>query len=94
MDVVVCKLPKKRKFDPSELEETDNNTVCVTMPPVLHLLQAVDYSVKDEEIPRKQTMIDLSEWRDHRVLAKQLDRYYPGVIRQASGTDVSCNLQY
>lgn len=36
--------------------------------------------------------IDLSEWRDHRVLAKQRGLYVPGVIRQADGCKVVVEL--
>lgn len=46
---------------------------------------AVDYSLRDEPLrsrPRPATVaIDLSEWRDHRVLALRDSYYYPGVIR-------------
>lgn len=46
---------------------------------------AVDYSVREESLrsrPRPATVaIDLSEWRDHRVLALRDSYYYPGVIR-------------
>nr|XP_031836030.1 putative transcription factor capicua isoform X2 [Nomia melanderi] len=125
------KLPKKRKFDPSELEEMDktsnvtsniNNMVNIRTPnmPLLQssLVQqstlarqspqqqesdcyqvssahsvvilppqstAVDYSLREEPLrsrPRPATVaIDLSEWRDHRVLALRDSYYYPGVIR-------------
>ncbi|XP_050672415.1 uncharacterized protein LOC126970509 [Leptidea sinapis] len=36
--------------------------------------------------------IDLSEWRDHRVLAKQRGIYIPGVIRQVDGCKVIVEL--
>lgn len=36
--------------------------------------------------------IDLSEWREHRVLAKQRGLYIPGVIRQAEGCRVIVEL--
>ncbi|XP_026824235.1 protein capicua homolog isoform X2 [Ooceraea biroi] len=129
------KLPKKRKFDPSELEEMDktsnvtsniNNMVSIrapTMPlagqpPALgqqsslpttttsrqspqqqesdcyqmssaHSVvvlppqsTAVDYSLREEPLrSRPRLAIDLSEWRDHRVLALRDSYYYPGVIR-------------
>ncbi|XP_032676177.1 protein capicua homolog isoform X5 [Odontomachus brunneus] len=129
------KLPKKRKFDPSELEEMDktsnitsniNNMVNIRAPgmslgqptlgPQSNLLTtttrqspqqqesdcyqvssahsvvvlppqstAVDYSLREEPLrsrPRPATVvIDLSEWRDHRVLALRDSCYYPGVIR-------------
>nr|XP_012147638.1 PREDICTED: protein capicua homolog isoform X2 [Megachile rotundata] len=126
------KLPKKRKFDPSELEEMDktsnvtsniNNMVNIRAPNMplgqSGLVQqstiatrqspqqqesdcyqvssahsvvvlppqstAVDYSVREEPLrshPRPATVaIDLSEWRDHRVLALRDSYYYPGVIR-------------
>ncbi|XP_076650659.1 putative transcription factor capicua isoform X1 [Halictus rubicundus] len=127
------KLPKKRKFDPSELEEMDktsnvtsniNNMVNIRTPNMLlgqpSLVQqstlarqspqqqesdcyqvssghsvvilppqstAVDYSLREEPLrsrPRPATVtIDLSEWRDHRVLALRDSYYYPGVIRNA-----------
>lgn len=45
----------------------------------------MDYSLREEPIrsrPRPATVvIDLSEWRDHRVLALRDSCYYPGVIR-------------
>lgn len=48
---------------------------------------AVDYSLREEPLrsrPRPATVtIDLSEWRDHRVLALRDSYYYPGVIRNA-----------
>nr|XP_050864104.1 protein capicua homolog isoform X2 [Vespula vulgaris] len=123
------KLPKKRKFDPSELEEMDkcsnvtsnvNNMINTRAPNVsiACLVQhssltnrqspqqqeadcyqmstpsvvvlppqstAVDYSLREEPMrarPRPATVaIDLSEWRDHRVLALRDSCYYPGVIR-------------
>ncbi|XP_026669551.1 putative transcription factor capicua isoform X6 [Ceratina calcarata] len=126
------KLPKKRKFDPSELEEMDktsnvtsniNNMMNMRTPNLPFsqsgLVQhstlathqspqhqesdcyqissassvvvlppqstAVDYSVREEPLrsrPRPATVaIDLSEWRDHRVLALRDSYYYPGVIR-------------
>lgn len=94
----VRKVPKKRKFDLSELEESDN-IACVPVSVVQSTLSApqiaaVDYScsvrsIEDEQVLRKQIDIDLSEWCDHRVLAKQGDWYFPGVIRQATGTNVS-----
>lgn len=141
------KLPKKRKFDPSELEETDNPIVSenhnmssvVVMPPQS---MAVDYSYigssKYQEDERRTTNydsppviniedrsemilssemvlsseneispeesnivmlsvadlnlsrrvngrsdIDLREWMDHRVLAKNDQVYLPGKIRRA-----------
>ncbi|XP_061927814.1 putative transcription factor capicua isoform X12 [Apis cerana] len=124
------KLPKKRKYDLSELEEMDkssnvtrtvNNMVNIRAPnmPLSQsgLVQqstsatrqspqqqesdcyqvssahsvvvlppqstAVDYSVREEPLrPRPRPVaIDLSEWRDHRVLALRDSYYYPGVIR-------------
>ncbi|XP_020282979.1 putative transcription factor capicua isoform X3 [Pseudomyrmex gracilis] len=128
------KLPKKRKFDPSELEEMDkisnvtsniNNMVNIRTPGMLLGVQpglvqqtnlptttsrqspqqqesdcyqvssahssvvvlppqstAVDYSLREEPSrSRPRLAIDLSEWRDHRVLALRDSYYYPGVIR-------------
>lgn len=101
MDMGVRKLPKKRKFDPSELE-LDNITTTtttatyipvsvvqsvvsvVTAPPQA---TAVDYSFVPNN--NKQNSVDLSEWCDHRVLAKQGDWYYPGVITEANGSNVN-----
>ncbi|XP_033211435.1 protein capicua homolog isoform X4 [Belonocnema kinseyi] len=132
------KLPKKRKFDPSELEEMDTSNVTCNLnnmisiratnqpinshstlvhsamslphpqPQQSQLQQvdcfqmasgqsvvvlppqstAVDYSLR-EESPRSRprpapVAIDLSEWRDHRVLALRDSGYYPGVIRNAT----------
>lgn len=43
---------------------------------------AVDYSLREEPLrSRPRLAIDLSEWRDHRVLALKDSYYYPGVIR-------------
>ncbi|XP_011629642.1 putative transcription factor capicua isoform X2 [Pogonomyrmex barbatus] len=127
------KLPKKRKFDLSELEEMDktsnvtsniNNMVnirgptmplggqsvlgqqpslstttsrqspqqqesdCYQIPPAHSVVvlppqnTAVDYSLREEPSrSRPRLAIDLSEWRDHRVLALRDSYYYPGVIR-------------
>lgn len=99
----VRNLPKKRKFDPSELEEIER----------MHNPQPIEYQ---QQIPTIQTVpqpspivqhpspptepkqysifpnIDLSEWRDHRVLAKQRGIYIPGVIRQADGCKVIVEL--
>lgn len=89
MDMGVRKLPKKRKFDPSELEE--NTPVSYVPVSVVQTVMsapqaiAVDYSCPSN----RQNIVDLSEWCDHRVLAKQGDWYYPGVIREASGSNVS-----
>lgn len=39
--------------------------------------------------------IDLNEWKDHRILAKQNNLYLPGVIRQANGqNEVWVDLDY
>ncbi|XP_011703161.1 PREDICTED: protein capicua homolog isoform X4 [Wasmannia auropunctata] len=129
------KLPKKRKFDPSELEEMDktsnvtsniNNMVHIRAPTAMPLCgsqpvlsqqsnlptitsrqspqqqesdcyqvpsahsvvvlppqsTAVDYSLREEPSrSRPRLAIDLSEWRDHRVLALRDSYYFPGVIR-------------
>lgn len=92
MDVGVRKLPKKRKFDLSELE---NTAVCAPVSVVQSIVTtvpqaaAVDYSVRlEESIINKNSAVDLSEWCDHRVLAKQGDWYHPGVIRDANETEV------
>lgn len=98
MDMGVRKLPKKRKFDPSELEE--NNLQAAGIPvsvvqctSIMSAPQAtaVDYSCPPSNNTNncKQNVVDLSEWCDHRVLARQGDWYYPGVIRDASGSTVS-----
>lgn len=53
---------------------------------------AVDYSLREEpQRPRARppaVSIDLSEWRDHRVLALRDSRYYPGVIRKANNDEI------
>lgn len=100
MEMCVRMLPKKRKFDPSEYEKPETNAGCVPVSvvqsnvPMPSQITAVDYSrslrpVEEEIRPRNPTVIDLSEWCDHRVLSKQGDWYYPGVIRQAVGSEVS-----
>ena len=53
---------------------------------------AVDYSLR-EESPRSRprpafVAIDLSEWRDHRVLALRDSGYYPGVIHNAGHGEI------
>lgn len=88
MDMGVRKLPKKRKFDPSELEESNSTATYIPVSVVQSAppqATAVDYSCPTN----KQNTVDLSEWCDHRVLAKQGDWYYPGVIREARGSNVS-----
>lgn len=53
---------------------------------------AVDYSLREEPLrsrPRPATVaIDLSEWRDHRVLALRDSYYCPGVIRNVVHGDI------
>lgn len=98
----VRKLPKKRKFDPSELEEHNTSTTASYIPvSVVQTIMsapppqaiAVDYSCPpvsvNKQQQQQQNSLDLSEWCEHRVLAKQGDWYYPGVIREASGSNVS-----
>ncbi|XP_067209747.1 protein capicua homolog isoform X3 [Linepithema humile] len=131
--ITAKKLPKKRKFDPSELEEIDkisnvssniNNMINIRAPTIplggqpalgqqsslsttttsrqspqqqesdyqvssAHSVvvlppqsTAVDYSLREEPLrSRPRLTIDLTEWRDHRVLALRDSYYYPGVIR-------------
>lgn len=140
--ITAKKLPKKRKFDPSELEEMEKastimsiqktepnpepqdltqniRTQGVVMPPQS---AAVDYSLfiktespcqrrqtdeKPEDlqqmrlddgrrllsVPRNDS-IDLSEWCEHRVLAKRDKVYLPGVIRRAEGSDLWVEFDY
>ncbi|CAH0562237.1 unnamed protein product [Brassicogethes aeneus] len=114
MDMVVRKLPKKRKFDPSELEENTITTtnlpataaVCIPVSVVQSITSAppqstaVDYScpqrlMQDEvnyKQNQRQNLCDLSEWCDHRVLARQGDCYYPGVIRKATNSNIMVEL--
>lgn len=96
MEMGVRKLPKKRKFDPSELEENNPQAACIPVSVVqctsvmsAPQATAVDYSCPQNNSNIKHNVIDLSEWCDHRVLARQGDWYYPGVIREASGSNVS-----
>ncbi|XP_026735317.1 putative transcription factor capicua isoform X3 [Trichoplusia ni] len=98
----VRNLPKKRKFDPSVLEEMNcgnNNTVNAPLPveyqphyqqPVMQPSPIVQHPSPPSEMKSyiSYPNIDLSEWRDHRVLAKQRGLYVPGVIRQAEGCKV------
>lgn len=103
----VRNLPKKRKFDPSVLEEmscANNNTVNAPLPAeyqpqyqqsVLQPSPIVQRSSPPSEMKpyiNSYPNIDLSEWRDHRVLAKQRGLYVPGVIRQAEGCKVVVEL--
>ncbi|KAL4716231.1 hypothetical protein ACJJTC_004725, partial [Scirpophaga incertulas] len=98
----VRNLPKKRKFDPSELEEIERN--CVTNATITsHALEFQQQTIQPSPVVQRSSPptehksfsvhypnIDLSEWRDHRVLAKQrgVSVYVPGVIRQADGCKV------
>lgn len=102
----VRNLPKKRKFDPSQLEEIERN--CSNGAPASGSL-TVEYHqphyqtsiLRPSPIPPRQASpadtkpvlqypnIDLSEWRNHRVLAKRRGSYLPGVIRQAESSKVS-----
>ncbi|XP_060516322.1 putative transcription factor capicua isoform X3 [Cylas formicarius] len=104
MEMGVRKLPKKRKFDPSELDENQAQA-CIPVSVVQSVASippqatAVDYSCPARinlcEEPtilkqiNKQINVDLSEWCEHRVLAKQGDFYYPGVIREATGSTIT-----
>ncbi|KAL3290368.1 hypothetical protein HHI36_023710 [Cryptolaemus montrouzieri] len=103
MDMCVRKLPKKRKFDPSELEENNVQNLGIPVSVVQSVITipqatAVDYSCPsrlNEDITfqaNKTNIVDLSEWCDHRVLAKQGDWYYPGVIRNANGSNITVAL--
>jgi len=50
---------------------------------------AVDYSLREEPLrSRPRLAIDLSEWRDHRVLALRDSYYYPGVIRNVVNGEI------
>lgn len=98
----VRNLPKKRKFDPSELEEIERNcanTIPISAPAPM----SIDYQQQSYQNSMVQPSsilvnrhspstekpymhypnIDLAEWKDHRVLAKQRGLYLAGVIRQA-----------
>ncbi|CAH1158712.1 unnamed protein product [Phyllotreta striolata] len=108
MDMGVRKLPKKRKYDPSELEKSNSQTACIPVSVVqctsvmsAPQATAVDYSfptkTSTQEEPHtqtscKQNVIDLSEWCDHRILARQGDWYYPGVIKEANGSTIAVAL--
>lgn len=102
MEMGVRKLPKKRKFDPSELEDNNTAAVCIPVPVVQSAPQstAVDYScptrtLQDDHFKhsvKPQVFVDLSEWIGHRVLAKQGDWFYQGVIHSANGSNVSYTL--
>lgn len=89
--VTVRKLPKKRKFDPSELEEIErscanNNglvTVAAEFQPQNQVIQEHRRSVSPIQNNSGYPCVDLSEWSDYRVLAKQRGLYLPGVIKQA-----------
>lgn len=109
MQAPVRNLPKKRKFDPSVLEEmvqttcANNNTVTIPPPMEYHpsyqrtLLQPSPI-IQRQSPPQDikpfslYPNIDISEWRDHRVLAKHRGIYIPGVIRQAEGCKVNVEL--
>lgn len=104
----VRNLPKKRKYDPSSHEEQTNvNNNTVPAPQVIEyqpqsyqrtVLQPSPIIAQHPSPPTERPLfsiypnIDLSEWRDHRVLAKQRGYYVPGVIRQAEGCKVIVEL--
>ncbi|KAH1022985.1 hypothetical protein HUJ04_012281 [Dendroctonus ponderosae] len=85
MDMGVRKLPKKRKFDPSELDEggQPNSCIAVSVVQTLPNVTTTEYPYNQQKVPPAPPPVDLSEWCDHRVLAKQGDWYLPGVIRDA-----------
>lgn len=105
----VRNLPKKRKFDPSSLEEMqqtcpNNNTINTSTASVLDFHNYQRPVLQPSPIVRQSPPqdvkpffiqypnIDLSEWRDHRVLAKQRGFYVPGAIRHAEGCKVTVEL--
>lgn len=96
MDMGVRKLPKKRKFDPSELDEGVQPSTCIAVSVVQTLpsVTTTDYHFNHQKHPVAPLLppVDLSEWCDHRVLAKQGDWYLPGVIREAGVDSVSQNI--
>lgn len=96
MEMGVRKLPKKRKFDPSELDEGGQTSSCIPVSVVqtVPVVAAVDYSYSVRPPPQppqppQPPPVDLSEWCDHRVLAKQGDWYFPGVIREAGANTIT-----
>lgn len=91
MDMGVRKLPKKRKFDPSELDEVGQPSSCIAVSVVQTLpnFTTTDYAYNQQKVPPAPPPVDLTEWCDHRVLAKQGDGYFPGVIREAGVDSVS-----
>ncbi|KAG5896686.1 hypothetical protein JTB14_002533 [Gonioctena quinquepunctata] len=106
MEMGVRVLPKKRKFDPSELEDSAPQTAYIPVSVVqcTSIMSAPQATAVDYSCPQRVTQademyeqknckqnIDLSEWCDHRVLSKQGDWYYPGVIREAKGSNVDKN---
>lgn len=96
MDMGVRKLPKKRKFDPAELDEGVQPSTCIAVSVVqTHpSVTTTDYHFNHQKHPVAPLLppVDLSEWCDHRVLAKQGDWYLPGVIREAGVDSVSQNI--
>lgn len=97
MEMVVRKLPKKRKFDPAELDEAGQTSSCIPVSvvqtaPAGTPITAVDYSYGLRAPHPAPLPVDLSEWRDHRVLAKQGDWYIPGVIREAGPKTITVAL--
>lgn len=93
MEMGIRKLPKKRKFDLSELDEGGQPSSCIAVSVVQTLpsVTSVDYPYipYNQRMPPAPPPVDLSEWCDHRVLAKQGDWYLPGVIREAGVDSVS-----
>ncbi|XP_050314049.1 protein capicua homolog isoform X2 [Anthonomus grandis grandis] len=103
MDMGVRRLPKKRKFDPSELDEGNetNNCIAVSVVQTLTSATTIDYisntslnnsinSQRNSPVPRP--LVDLSEWEDHRVLAKHGDCYVPCKICQAGNNSITVEL--
>ncbi|XP_066158424.1 protein capicua homolog isoform X3 [Euwallacea fornicatus] len=95
MDMGVRKLPKKRKFDPSELDEgvqhQSNPSTCIAVSVVQTLpsVTTTEYSFNNQKAPLPPPLVELSEWCNHRVLAKQGDWYLPGVIKEAGGDAIT-----
>ncbi|XP_076261582.1 putative transcription factor capicua isoform X1 [Rhynchophorus ferrugineus] len=98
MEMGVRKLPKKRKFDPSELDESGQTGSCIPVSvvqtvPAVTPVTAVDYSYGPRAPPQPPPPpVDLSEWCNHRVLAKKEDWYYPGVIKEAGLNTITVEL--
>lgn len=105
MQTAVRKLPKKRKYDPSGLEELEksctNNNGLVSAPTGGEFQHKEQLGGRDRigegTSPTSLHVstyppVNLADWRNHRVLAKHGGLYLPGVIKRADRGRVTVEL--